>query len=174
MSSYSDSESDETNYHLVDKLKYNKVAVEYDEDELRYIKTPTGFAAYEYETESSGSEEEEVSFDYAEESTELQFKPEKNHPEYSFSRSDEDSSLLPEEEPDELSESVENIKETPEPAYTKTVIYNEPGIPRHRQKVECELCGSVVSKGNFASHRRTNKCRMYANAGKKLVKILRS
>jgi len=125
---------------------------------------------YTYDTETKPSESsqyETETDDYAETDTEPEPEPQP-----STEVSDlVDFSEVTESFDSERSYSVDNIQR--ERRYIRRSVYKPKHVPTRHEKVECEVCGSIVRRDGLSIHRKTQKHQTFARANSKLLKLMK-
>lgn len=167
-----------------EKFRVNKNLTQYTEEELRYLQTPEGSAAFtDYESESLSSisdssdyeeesEKEEDNYYYepecAETDVETDLESDLDTTGVSFSGVDTDWS----EQERRSKKNIKVISPTEESFKKSTEIYNHPDVPLPKTRMECQICGSIISKSYYSMHRKTKKHQSYMKMNERLRKVL--
>lgn len=160
------------NYRKIqEKLKEDKVLLDYDVEEMKYLSTPIGKATYAHPPENPNI----VLLDNIES---------EDSDEYTYSYTSEDTSVAS-EDPFQLKNRQDNIeiKETFIPTSEDTsdasetdeeeVQETQPRKKVHwRDRIKCQICGGEYTRSAVSAHRGTKKHQIYAQANKKFLSIL--
>lgn len=168
------------------KFRVNKVVTDYSGKDLEYLIHPIGRAHYESTADpNEGWEDTELSYssddDFAECITEI---PKWKHELYDVS--DEPSDYVSEELSEQPSDSEspiftrksDLIKLEPKDEHSLKTKLIEAELEKITNKhwsdrITCEICGKVYTRGNVTSHRGTQIHRVYEKANKRLLKLMR-
>jgi hypothetical protein len=137
------------------KLKSNKVIIEYTPEEINYLSNPMGYASYNSDSSK-----------YCEKNNTRKIK----HKRELFFKLDD---IINDEEksPDIILQNTGKKGQEGPPKIPKRILYPEKN-PSDRLK--CEICGTIFSRSNRFNHRQTKKHKIYAEINSKLLKIMRS
>lgn len=148
---------------IQEKLKKDKVIMDYDVDELKYLQKPIGSALYDYGASSSDDYADDYeSEDY--ESEDYDFDP-GNSSDY---HSEENQFAL-----DSNSSSESSNQTTINQTVINSSSTNRKKKAQWNDRLVCKICGGEYTRSAVTAHRKTNKHKIYEKAGKKFLNILR-
>lgn len=162
---------------IQEKLREDKVVMDYDEEELQYLGSSIGAATYNYDLEESQKygtvlDEDKDNIDDEYEGSES-FASDSDEDSYEDIYTDATDSDEAEESETQflLGGAQVELEKATEP---KMEIVRQPVKKKAhwKDRIKCQICGGEYTRSAVSAHRGTKKHQIYAKANKKFLNIM--
>lgn len=138
---------------LQERLKYNKNIVNYSVEEMHYLTTALGQAAYNQEVEDEPRPSKKIIKDKRDIYSGLELDDRLNR----------GLGIIPPKERKFTHAERFPTREEPDPDFRR----KDP-----KDRIKCEMCGKIFNRCNRSTHNKTNYHKIFLQANRKLMRLL--